>query len=129
MSLLIDTNVLIWLLAGSTRLRQEIIDTLADPRNGVYVSTVSVWEMAIKVGIGRLNVPPDLVRWLPRALVAARLSILPIDMQSALGVEQLPFHHADPFDRLLIVQAQLGGHTIVSSDRIFDRYDVSLLRC
>ena len=129
MSLLIDTNVLIWLLAGSTRLRQEIIDTLADPRKGVYVSTVSVWEMAIKVGIGRLNVPPDLARWLPQALVAARLSVLPIDMQSALGVEQLPFHHADPFDRLLIVQAQLGRHTLVSADRIFDRYDVSLLRC
>jgi PIN domain nuclease of toxin-antitoxin system len=128
-SLLVDTNVLLWLLAGSTRLRQEIVDTLADPRNGVYVSTVSIWEVAIKVGIGRLNVPPDLARWLPRALVAARLSVLPIDMQSALGVEQLPFHHADPFDRLLIVQARLGGYTLVSADRIFDRYDVSLLRC
>jgi PIN domain nuclease of toxin-antitoxin system len=128
-SLLVDTNVLLWLLAGSTRLRQEIVDTLADPRNGVYVSTVSIWEVAIKVGIGRLNAPPDLARWLPPALVAARLSILPIDMQSALGVEQLPFHHADPFDRLLIVQARLGGYTLVSADRIFDRYDVSLLRC
>jgi PIN domain nuclease of toxin-antitoxin system len=127
--LLVDTHVLLWLLAGSTRLRQEIVDTLADPRNGVYVSTVSVWEMAIKAGIGRLNGPPDLAHWLPRALVAARLSILPIDMQSALGVEQLPFHHADPFDRLLIVQARLGGYTIVSADRVFDRYDVSLLRC
>jgi PIN domain nuclease of toxin-antitoxin system len=128
-SLLVDTNVLIWLLAGSARLRHEIIDILSDARNDVYVSTVSVWEMAIKVGIGRLNVPPDLVHWLPQALVAAKISVLPIDMESALGVEQLPFHHADPFDRLLIVQARLGAHTLVSADRIFDRYDVSFLRC
>lgn len=129
MSFLIDTNVLIWLLAGSARLRQEVIDTLADPSNSVYVSTVSVWEMAIKVGLGRLNVPPDLARWLPPALGAAKLAVLPIDVESALGVEHLPFHHADPFDRLLIVQARRGGHTLVSADRIFDRYDVALLRC
>jgi PIN domain nuclease of toxin-antitoxin system len=128
-SYLIDTNVLIWLLAGSARLPQQTIDTLADPQNIVYVSVVSTWEMAIKVAIGRLNLPPDLDRWLPPALDAAKLAVLPIEVDHTLGVEHLPFHHADPFDRLLIVQAQQGGHTLVSSDRIFDRYDVSLLRC
>jgi PIN domain nuclease of toxin-antitoxin system len=128
-SFLLDTNILIWLLAGSARLHEDILTTLSDPAHTVYVSTVSAWEMAIKVGIGRLNVPPDLARWLPGALAAARVSVLPIDMVSALGVEQLPFHHADPFDRLLIAQARAGGHTLVSADRIFDRYDVPLLRC
>jgi len=128
-SYLIDTHVLIWLLASSPRLGAEIVQTLSDPRHGVYVSTASVWEIAIKVSLRRLNVPPDLSRWLPMALAAARMSVLSVDVESALGVEHLPLHHSDPFDRLLISQARVSGYTLVTADRIFDRYDVPLLRC
>jgi PIN domain nuclease of toxin-antitoxin system len=129
MSYLLDTHVLIWLLAGSPDLSQHVLDILSDPRHAVSVSVASAWEMAIKVGLGKLELPPDVRHWLPGELAAADLSVLPVTLEHALGVERLPRHHADPFDRLLIAQARAGGHTLVSADRIFDRYDVPLLRC
>lgn len=129
MSFLLDTHILIWLLLGSPDLSQHVLDILSDPRHTVSVSVASAWEMAIKVGLGKLDLPPDLRHWLPGELAAAGLVVVPVSLEHALGVERLVRHHGDPFDRLLIVQAQMGGHTLASADHVFDRYDVSLLRC
>jgi PIN domain nuclease of toxin-antitoxin system len=125
---LIDTHILLWLLAGSPRIGPDLANTLADPRHTVLVSAVSAWEIAIKRALGKLNVPPDLEHWLPAEIAAAGLNVLPIHIEHALAVERLPSHHADPFDRLLIAQALTGGLTIVSADHAFDHYDVALLR-
>lgn len=125
---LIDTHILLWLLAGSSRITQALHMTLADPRHTVYVSAASAWELAIKVNLGKLDVPPNLDHWLPAEIAAARLTPLPVQFAHALGVEQLPRHHTDPFDRLMIAQAQIENLTLVSADRIFDAYDVRLLR-
>ena len=127
MRLLLDTHILIWLLAGSARIHPDLYDMLGDPRHTVYVSAVSAWEMAIKVGLGKLAVPPDLGTWLPREIAAAGLTVLPIQLEHTLGVERLPRHHTDPFNRLLIAQAQEDGLTLVSADCVFSQYDVQLI--
>ena len=129
MRFLLDTHVLLWLLAGSARIGEELAHTLADPGNTVYVSAVTAWEIAIKVGLGKLAVPPDLHDWLPAEIAAAGLTPLPIELNHALAVERLPRHHADPFDRLLIAQAIAEGLSLVSEDRIFAAYEVRLVRC
>jgi PIN domain nuclease of toxin-antitoxin system len=127
--LLLDTHVVLWLLAGSARISTDLYNTLADPRHTVVVSAVSAWEIAIKAGLGKLDLPADLGHWFPAEIAAAGLSVLPIDIDHALGVERLPPHHGDPFDRLLIAQAIIEGLTLVSADHVFGRYQVSLLPC
>jgi PIN domain nuclease of toxin-antitoxin system len=126
---LLDTHVLLWLLAGSARIGDAVLATLADQRHQVFVSAVSGWEIAIKVGLGRLDVPPDLRSWLPAAINASGVDVLQVSLEHTLGVEALPHHHRDPFDRLLIAQAITEDMTLVTADRQFDQYDVRLLRC
>jgi PIN domain nuclease of toxin-antitoxin system len=87
--------------------------------------------MTIKVGLGKLelDLPPNLQEWLPTELDAAGIRLLPVALEHALGVEALPRHHRDPFDRLLIAQAMAHGLTIVTADHAFSLYDIPLLRC
>jgi PIN domain nuclease of toxin-antitoxin system len=127
-SLLIDTHILLWLLVGSSRLPTEVYATLADRRNTVFLSVASTWEIAIKVGLGKLDLPVNLHAWLPQELDAAGVRLLPIELEHTLGVERLPHHHRDPFDRLLISQASTDGLTTVTADRVFGNYDVAVLR-
>lgn len=87
------------------------------------------WEIAIKVGLRKLAVPPNVDGWLPERLNADRFVPMPVTLEHALGVERLPSHHRDPFDRLLIAQAATEDMTIVTRDRAFDLYAVRLLRC
>lgn len=129
MRYLLDTHVLLWLLAGSDRVSDATRNVLADPLNDVFVSAVNAWEIAIKVALGKLDAPSDVQGWLPMEVAASRLGVLPITLDHAVGVEHLPLHHADPFDRLLIAQAIAEGMTIVSDDRLFGQYGVRLMRC
>ncbi len=129
MNLLLDTNALLWWLAGNSRLGRRARAVIAEPGNVVYVSAASAWEIAIKVALGRLMVPHETATWLPPQLVANRFRPLPIMIAHALGVESLPPHHTDPFDRLLVAQAMAEGLTIVTGDEQLERYDVHVIRC
>lgn len=129
MRLLLDTHIVLWLLAGSARIPPALYDLLTDQRHTVHVSVASAWEMAIKVGLGKLAVPPNLEQWLPAEFAAAGMTVLPIQLEHTLGVELLPRHHADPFDRLLIAQAQVDKLSLVSADHVFSQYDVKLIAC
>jgi PIN domain nuclease of toxin-antitoxin system len=128
-NVLLDTNALLWWLADSHRLGQPARAVLADPSNTVYVSAASAWEIAIKVGLGKLTAPPHVASWLPDALTASRFTPLPITVNHALGVEELPPHHADPFDRLIIAQAIAEDLRVVTSDRQLGFYDIRLIPC
>ena len=128
MNILLDTNALIWCLADPDRLGLAALNLLANPANQVYVSAASGWEIAIKVDLGKITVPPNLREWLPEALERSRLTPLPISLSHALGVENLPPHHRDPFDRLLVAQAVADRLTILTSDEVVGRYDVPLIR-
>ncbi len=129
MNLLLDTHALLWWLGDPERLSEAARQAIAAPHTAVYVSAASAWEIAIKTALGRLAVPSNTRDWLPQALVANRFTPLPITVDHALGVEHLPPHHADPFDRLLIAQALADDLTLVTSDPLLAPYGVPLLRC
>jgi PIN domain nuclease of toxin-antitoxin system len=121
-NLLLDTNVLIWWLEESPRLDKQVRETIAGEPE-VVVSAVSAVEIAAKVAIGKLRVPGDLA-----GQIAEQAMIeLPVTVRHGLAVGQLPLHHRDPFDRLLIAQARCEGLTIVTADRAFAAYDVSIM--
>lgn len=103
MKLLLDTHVLIWYLADDSKLTSAVRDLIVDPHNQVFVSAATVWEIAIKKAIGKLDSPDNL----PEVLIACRFEVLPINIFHALQAGSLPRHHDDPFDRMLIAQAML----------------------
>jgi PIN domain nuclease of toxin-antitoxin system len=128
-NLLLDTHALLWFLVDDHRLTSATRQLVADPLNDVYVSAASAWEIAIKAGLGKLTVPPDIATWLPTQLATSRLTPLSITVSHAAAVARLPQHHADPFDRLLIAQARAERLSVVTSDPQFEPYDVRLIRC
>ncbi len=117
---LIDTHVLLWWLADDPSLSPLARETIADPATMPLVSTASVWEIAIKSSLGTLTAPDEL----PDAIAAAGFTSLPVAAAHAWEVRNLPVHHRDPFDRLLIAQALSEGLTIVSADPVFGKYGV-----
>ena len=123
MHLLLDTHTLIWWLANNSTLSSTAKDAIANPDNLVFVSAASAWEIAIKKSLGKLQAPDDL----DKQIEDKRFTPLAINIDHALAVENLPHHHQDPFDRILIAQAIHEGLTMVSRDRIFKSYDVAII--
>ncbi len=124
MRLLLDTNVLIWTLLTPDRLLATLREAIEDGANEIFVSIASPWEIAIKRSRANLNPPNDL----DVQLTEKRFSLLPISLQHIRAIESLPHHHGDPFDRMLVAQAQTDGLTIVTSDRKIARYQVAVMR-
>jgi PIN domain nuclease of toxin-antitoxin system len=123
MRTLVDTHMLLWWLGNDPRLPASASAAIRDPDNDVLVSAASAWEIAIKKALGRLEAPDDLVE----VVEANGFTALPIMLGHALRAGSLPPHHADPFDRMLIAQAQAERLTVITADRRFARYDVELL--
>ena len=123
MTLLLDTHILLWWLAQDPRLPPAVADAIASPDTVVLVSAATAWEIAIKKAAGRLDAPDDLLA----ALHADDFNTLGISAAHALAAGGLPAHHADPFDRMLIAQAQTEDLTLVSVDSRFPLYNVDLL--
>jgi len=121
--LLIDSNALIWMVSKPAELSRLARNALVDPSNDRFVSMAAVWEISIKVSQGRLSLPGTLENAVDS--MAARL--LPIAMSYIGRAQILPFHHRDPFDRMMIAQAIEEGLTIVTRDRIFQAYGVPVL--
>ena len=121
--MLLDTNALLWSLLEKQRLSPSTLDAIGDEANDVFVSVVSVWEVEIKRAKGRLHVPLEI----EPTLTAQRFRSLPVTLRHAQAVESLPRHHRDPFDRMLVVQAQLEGMTLVTSDRTMRRYPIATM--
>jgi PIN domain nuclease of toxin-antitoxin system len=121
--LLLDTHVLLWWLADDDKLSATARDAIGDAATQIYVSAASAWELAIKAGLGKLTAPDDLTE----QLTANSFTPLDISVIHALAVRHLPTYHRDPFDRLLVAQAQAEGLTLVTADKRMKPYDVSLL--
>lgn len=124
MNLLLDTHTLIWVFDSNPTLSEEARAAIANGKNEVFVSAVTAWEIAIKRSIGKLELQGNYQDGLKRY----RFTPLSISTDHALAVEMLPQHHADPFDRLLIAQAQLENLTLVTRDGRFAPYDVATVR-
>ncbi len=123
MRLLLDTQALLALLSSDFPLSRRARGAIEQPGANVICSTVSVWEIAIKRSVGKLEAPENVIERIDEA--GAR--ILTITPQHAHATGELPLHHRDPFDRLLIAQAQLEGCTIVTGDSAFSAYDVPVV--
>lgn len=122
MKLLLDTHAILWLLNGDERVPEWLQAVAAERDHELMVSDVSLWEVAIKSSLGRLEVPEDL----PEHLDAAGIVELPVKRSHVWKVKDLEFHHRDPFDRLLVAQALEENLTLVSRDRDLAAYGVSL---
>jgi len=125
--LLLDTHAFLWFVAGDAQLSTAAREAISAPANQRFVSVASLWEMAIKTSSGKLAVAGGLDAWLPGALTLCAAEVLPVEARHALATCELPWHHKDPFDRLLIAQAQTEGLTLVSVDENMPRYGVALL--
>jgi PIN domain nuclease of toxin-antitoxin system len=122
--LLLDTQIFLWFLVAPSRIPRQARQAIDEPENDVFVSAAVIWEIAIKVAIGRLDI--DVPR-LPGLIDAAGFDELPVAARHAAGVHALPMHHRDPFDRLLIAQARVEALTLVSVDPAIRQYDVAVL--
>lgn len=123
MSLLLDTHVLLWWLDDDGGISKATRSRIADPQTVVYVSAVSAWEIGIKKTLGKLSAPDDLIDQLQKG----GFSELPITIADGLLAGALPRHHDDPFDRMLVAQAQRHGLTIVTGDPSFSTYGIAVL--
>ena len=127
MTYLLDTGVWLWSLWEPERIGRKAREVMEDLSQEVFLSAVTAWEIAIKSAAGKLKLPEPPVSYVPRRMADQGLRPLAISHPHALAVNGLPVHHRDPFDRLLIAQANLEGMTIITADRIFEQYPVPLL--
>ncbi len=123
MKLLVDSNAFIWAYVEPTELSAVAQRAFRDPANERFISIASFWEIAIKTSTGKLSMPVDP----SHAISDLALTVLPISLPHVQRIPTLPFHHRDPFDRMMIAQAMEEGLTIVTRDRIFSAYGVPVL--
>ena len=127
MRLLLDTHAFLWWLDGDRRLSGRMRTLVADEENEVYVSAASVWEITTKARLGRLSGATTVAADVPAAMMSQGFATLSITAAHAQRAGSLPGPHRDPFDRMLVAQAQSEGLPVVSIDTVFDDYRVTRL--
>ena len=125
MRCLLDTHILLWWMADDARLRDEVRSAITAPDNEIVVSAATIWEAAIKRALGKLRFETPV---LLRALSQGGIRILPISAEHALAAGELPRHHDDPFDRMLVAQAAAEGLTIITRDSWLRSYAVGIVQ-
>ncbi len=121
-----DTHAIIWFVEGDTSLSLSARQAIENPNNTKYISIVSFWEMMIKINLGKLSMKIDFIM-LNEYLLSKNIYILSLELSHILHLKDLPTHHKDPFDRILIAQAISENMTLISVDSNFSLYDISLL--
>jgi PIN domain nuclease of toxin-antitoxin system len=127
MKLLLDTHAFLWLVEGNSRLGRKASTVVADPSNELFLSVASIWELAIKVGNGRLVLSEPLASFVSKWTATYQLSQMPVLSAHAVTVTTLAPHHRDPFDRLLIARALAEDMVLMSGDAKFMAYGVPIL--
>jgi PIN domain nuclease of toxin-antitoxin system len=123
---LLDTHAFLWFIAGDAELDRYARQLIEEPANERYLSVASVWEITIKSSLGRLTVPTPPSSLLREHVWANAINLLPITSEHFDELHGLPYHHKDPFDRLLITQAIHEGMVLLAKDRAFSAYDVQI---
>lgn len=121
MNLLLDTHILLWHLADNPKLSLETSALIENATHNKFLSIVSLWEIELKRNIGKLSLTQPIEALLPPEIV-----ILPLQIEHIGYLKNLPFHHRDPFDRIIISQAIVEGHSLLTDDEAFKQYDVSI---
>ncbi len=127
MRFLLDTHAFLWFIDGDERLGEQAHGILGDIENEILLSIASLWEIAIKESLGKLDLKQPFEELIPRQLLSNEIGLLPIDLKHLPVLTNLPFHHRDPFDRLLIAQAMSEGMPILSRDPAFREYPVQVI--
>jgi PIN domain nuclease of toxin-antitoxin system len=126
MKLLLDTHTFIWWDSDPARLSPRAMTLCEDPMNTILLSVASVWEMQIKRQLGKLKLTLSVADIIASQQEAHNIEVLPVNLSHVLALENLPEHHKDPFDRLLISQAVVEGAALVSRDKVFEQYTVAV---
>jgi PIN domain nuclease of toxin-antitoxin system len=121
---LLDTHAFLWFVIGDRRLSATARSRIEAQGSEILLSIASIWEIAIKAGQGRLPLPSPVRRFIPQQMVENGIGLLPVALDHAMEVGNLPHHHRDPFDRMLVVQARMEEMPIISADSELDRYGV-----
>ena len=125
MKYLLDTHSLIWFISGDAQMSSHALQLIDAEENELFVSIASLWEMAIKFSLGKLELAAPFEELFPRQLEENNIEVLGITVEHLEAVCHLSFHHRDPFDRLIIAQAQIEELPIISVDTVFDAYSIS----
>lgn len=127
MNLLLDTHAFLWLMEAPEKLPPKTLKICASPANRLFLSLASVWEMQIKIGLGKLKLKGALSDLVTEQLTSNSVESLPIQLSHLWGLSKLPTLHADPFDRLLVAQAQIEKMVLITADEAIRRYKITVL--
>jgi PIN domain nuclease of toxin-antitoxin system len=127
MKLLLDTHTFLWFVNDNFKLSNHLKDLIEDENNVSYLSIASLWEMSIKFNLGKLTLDPNYEEFVEREVTTSSIKLLNIELEHLKVNAVLPFHHRDPFDRLIIAQSIVFNIPIVSVDSAFDKYSVTLI--
>ncbi len=126
MKLLLDTHSFLWWIGNDDRLSDTARDAISDANNEVFFSVVSAWEMAIKTRSGKLSMDAELTGFVRKHLHKNGFSVLPVILSHSMQIVQLPLHHRDPFDRMLVAQAQVEKIQLITKDPEIAKYAVRI---
>ena len=129
MRYLLDTSVVLWSVAGKHKLSAQAAHLLSSGTSVLYLSSATAWEMAIKYALGKLPIHLEPEAFVPEVMRGMGMQALDITSAHAIEAGRLPNYHRDPFDRMLIAQANVEGLTLLTADRIFEKYKVAQLFC
>jgi len=129
MKYLLDTGVFLWALGAPNKLNRRARELLTGAREGLFFSAASSWEISVKFALGKLTLPEPRARYVPTWMLHWGIRALDISHLHALAVGDLPSHHQDPFDRILIVQARMEEMVLLTADRVFEKYAVKTFWC
>ena len=127
MRLLLDTHSFLWFTGGDDRLSTRAKEAISDLDNAAYLSAASLWEMAVKINIGKMRLPRPFGEVIPEQLVLNEIEVLHIEPPHLVSYIGLPLHHRDPFDRLIIAQAKAEDLRVVGKDEEFESYGIECL--
>jgi len=124
MKILMDAHSFLWFINGSPQLSARAKTTIEDPAHDKFLSMANIWEMAIKSSLGKLHIAQPFEQFIPHQLQINGFEIFEVEFDHIVKVIHLPFHHRDPFDRLLIAQSLVEQIPVISADSVFDSYSV-----
>ena len=124
MKYLLDTHTFLWIIEDNEILTDEVRKIYLDGANEIYLSVASIWEMAIKISLNKLSIRGQLEKFIDRHAIENNICLLSIQPHHIFPIEKLPFHHRDPFDRLLLSQCIQEKMYLLSKDKQFDKYGI-----
>ena len=127
MKILIDTHALLWIISDSRQLSKKAKEFFFDPKNKLFFSAASFWEISIKISLGKLQLKDNWPKQIEKELDYNGIAWLPIEKKHCIKVAELPFHHRDPFDRLLISQSIVEKMALMSADNKIALYDINII--